>query len=55
MFPNVNRVGLVFTSMGSTGSFVEIPLPGDFFDIVTEDDQNIITEMTNDNIVMEGA
>lgn len=54
MFPNVNRVGLVFTAMGS-GSFVEIPLPTDFFDIVTEDDQNIITEMTSDNIVLEGA
>lgn len=54
MFPNLNRMGLVYTALGG-GTFVEIPLPEDFFDILTEDDQNIITEMTSDNLVTEGA
>lgn len=54
MFPNVNRMGLVNTALGG-GTFVEIPLPEDFFDILAEDSENIITEMTSDNLVIEGA
>lgn len=55
MFPNLNRVGMMSLVNGGSGSFAEIPLPADYFDIEDETGDALITEVASINIVIEGA